>query len=72
MEYTESFLDRSAPSAKGRTLRVENRGCWLLHPEDPGRSVVLLYSTRRPSTEPVGTGAAAERFFSGVRLDSPR
>ena len=71
VEYTETFLDRGAPSAEGRTLRVENRGCWFLHPEDTGRSVVLLYSTRRPSTEPRGTGAAAERFFSGIRLAPP-
>ena len=71
VEYTETFLDRGAPSAEGRTLRVENRGCWFLHPEDTGRSVVLLYSTRRPSTEPKGSGAAAERFFSGIRLAPP-
>ena len=72
VEYTETFLDRGAPAAQGRTLRVETRGCWFLHPEDPVRSVVLLYSTRRPSTEPIATGAAAERFFSGVRLAAPR
>lgn len=72
VEYLETFLDRGFPAAKGRTLRVENRGCWLLHPEDLGQSVVLLYSTRRPSSEPVGGGAAAERFFSGVQLPPAR
>jgi len=72
VEYTETFLDRGAPAAEGRTLRVENRGCWFLHPQDTRRSIALLYSTRRPSTEPRGTGAAAERFFSGVRLTPPR
>ena len=30
--------------------------------------MMLLYSARRPSSEPMGNGAAAERFFSGVRL----
>jgi hypothetical protein len=68
VEYVETFLDRASPGAEGRTLRVENRGCWMLHPEDLGESMMLLYSARRPSSEPMGNGAAAERFFSGVRL----
>ncbi len=68
VEYIETFLDEDSPGAAGRTMRVENRGCWVLHPEDTGRSVVLLYSTRRPSSEPMGGGAAAERFFSSVQL----
>jgi len=72
VEYVETFLDRASPAAPGRTLRTENRGCWFLHPDDPGRSVALLYSMRRPSSEPPATGAAAERFFSGVRLTRPR
>ncbi|MDG1986113.1 MAG: hypothetical protein P8M11_16280 [Planctomycetota bacterium] len=72
VEYVETFLDRGAPNAEGRTLRVENRGCWFLHPDDASRSVVLLYSVRRPSSEPAGSSAATERFFSGVRLGSPR
>lgn len=72
VEYLETFLDRSSPAAPGRTLRTENRGCWFIDPTDPRRSVALLYSMRRPSAEPPGTGAAAERFFSGVRLTGSR